>query len=280
MNVVYNGVREESSFILSDFNCEKSQELLQKEGYYKIIWNTGKTFIINVDGYNISIEENQILFCTPLNFLEIPSGGSLISVVFNREFYCLRDHDYEVSCQGLLFFGSSFPAIISINKKEYVSFMAMFQLFREEFEIVDKIQGEMLRVILKRLLIKSTRLITDEEINSKLSKPQLDLLRKYHVLVEKHFRKKHQVSEYADLLFKSPKTLSNLFKKIGNDSPLKIINNRIILEAKRLLLFSSLNTDEISQELGYKEAAHFSKFFKSHVGLPPSQFKEKGTFKI
>ena len=108
-----------------------------------------------------------------------------------------------------------------------------------------------------------------------LTKPQQDLVRKYHVLVENHFKEKHQVSEYAQLLFKSPKTLSNLFKKTGSASPLSIINDRILLEAKRLLLFSEKNVDEIGYELGYKEAAHFSKFFKSHIGLPPARFKEK-----
>jgi len=77
------------------------------------------------------------------------------------------------------------------------------------------------------------------------------------------------------MLYKSPKTLSNLFKKNNSPSPLKIINDRIALEAKRLLLFSNKTAEQISYELGYKEAGHFSKFFKLQTGLPPATFKEK-----
>ena len=150
----------------------------------------------------------------------------------------------------------------------------MFHIFKEEFRNKDQIQGEMLRVLLKRLLITSTRLITAQFIEASVSKSQIDLVRRFHVLVESHFREKHQVSAYAELLNKSPKTLSNVFKKTSDDSPLQVINKRIILEAKRLLMSSAKNVDEIGYELGYKEPAHFSKFFKSHTGLPPAKYKE------
>jgi len=275
MKLEYQGIREESSFILTDFNCSPGQQLLINKGYYKILWNKEKDCLISIDGYSLILKKNQVLFCTPLNILEVPFDANLISIVFNREFYCIRDHDYEVSCQGLLFFGSSLPPIITLNNIEVISFEAMFQIFKEEFEIKDQIQGEMFRVMLKRLLIKSTRLVVEKSITLKMPKPQLDITRKYHILVENHFKEKHQVADYAKLLFKSPKTLSNIFKKAGNVSPLKIINKRIILEAKRLLLFSTKSADEIGYELGYKEAAHFSKFFKSHTGLPPAKFKEE-----
>ena len=219
MKLEYQGIREESSFILTNFNCSPAQRLLRDKGYYKILWNREKTHAVSIDGYSLILKKNQVLFCTPLNILEIPLDTGLISIVFNREFYCLRDHDHEVSCQGLLFFGSSLPPIITLNKIEIVSFETMFHIFKEEFETKDQIQGEMLRVMLKRLLIKSTRLVTEKSINSKLSAPQLDLVRKYYILVENHFKEKHQVTEYAELLFKSPKTLSNLFKKTGDESP-------------------------------------------------------------
>ncbi len=275
MKLEYHGRREGSSFILTDFNCSPGRKLLKDKGYYKILWNKGGDAITCiVDAYSILLEKNQVMFCTPLNILTIPKDSDLISIVFNREFYCIRDHDYEVSCQGLLFYGSSFLPIISLATSETVCFESMFHIFKEEFRNKDQIQGEMLRVLLKRLLITSTRLITVQVMDERVSKPQIDLLRKFHVLVENHFKEKHQVAAYAELLSKSPKTLSNVFKKTSEYSPLQIINKRIILEAKRLLMYSTKNVDEIGYELGYKDPAHFSKFFKSHTRLPPAKFKE------
>ncbi|MDY7396091.1 AraC family transcriptional regulator [Aureibaculum sp. 2210JD6-5] len=274
MKLVFKGKIEESSFILTNFNCAPAQALLQDKGYYKIIWAREKTCKLMVDGYELELERHQVLFSTTLNVLNIPKDVGVIAIVFNREFYCIRDHDHEVSCNGMLFFGSSQPPVIMLNEKEQRSFETIFSIFKEEFETQDHIQGEMLRVMLKRLLIKSTRLITESRNAVQIEKPQLDIIRKFHVLVEQHFKNKHQVMDYASLMGKSPKTISTLFKKAGHETPLTVINERLLLEAKRLLLFSDKTAEEIAFELGYREGAHFSKFFKSHIGIPPVSFRE------
>ena len=53
-----------------------------------------------------------------------------------------------------------------------------------------------------------------------------------------------------------------------------VINERILLEAKRLLVYSNKTADEIAKELGYKEAGHFSKFFKRNEGSSPKEFRK------
>ncbi len=274
MKLTYNSIKEESTFTLTNFSCGPAMELLDRKGLYKILWTKNEPATIVVDGYRMTLEKNQVVFCTPLNVIEMQKDVGMVAIVFNREFYCIRDHDAEVSCNGFLFFGSSLPPVVTLCEKDIRSFEAMFLMFQEEFETKDHIQGEMLRVLLKRLLIKATRLIKDTLSDADLPKPQFDLVRQYHILVEQHFKEKHAVAEYAELLFKSPKTLSNLFKKSGDASPLKIINDRIILEAKRLLFYSDKTAEEIGYELGFNEAAHFSKFFKKQVGAPPATFKK------
>ncbi|MFD2562663.1 helix-turn-helix domain-containing protein [Aquimarina rubra] len=278
MRLDYSSIKDESSFILTDFNCSPALDLLRDKGLYKIIWSKDQAVSFRVDGSLIELEKDQIIFCTPMNVLEIQKNtDGMISLVFNREFYCIRDHDQEVSCNGFLFFGSSVPQIVSLNEKEKISFSAMFDSFREEFENKDQIQGEMLQTLLKRFLIKSRRLIKEDLPEPDLPNNQLDIIRKFNILIEQHFREKHQVADYAALLFKSPKTLSNLFHKYNDKSPLATINERIVLEAKRLLLYSDKTSEEIAYELGYKEAGHFSKFFKKHVGMNPTEFKTKKT---
>ncbi|WP_299190089.1 AraC family transcriptional regulator [uncultured Aquimarina sp.] len=276
MRLDYSSIKDESSFILTDFNCSSSLDLLRNKGLYKIIWSKDHEVSFRIDGSLIELQKDQIIFCTPLNVLEIENNtDGIISLVFNREFYCIRDHDQEVSCNGFLFFGSSVPQILSLDEKEKVSFSMMFDSFREEFENKDQIQGEMLQTLLKRFLIKSRRLIKEDLPESEIPNNQLDIIRKFNILIEQHFREKHQVAEYAELLFKSPKTLSNLFNKYSDKSPLATINERIVLEAKRLLLYSDKTSEEIAYELGYKEAGHFSKFFKKHTAMNPTEFKNR-----
>ncbi|MGB3590928.1 MAG: AraC family transcriptional regulator [Nonlabens sp.] len=275
MKLEYHNIRDGGRFIMTSFQCGPSLQLLQERELYKIVWCQSGTTAVTVDGYKVVLKTNEVLFCTPNNIVDIPIDNmGLIAYVFNREFYCIQQSDSEVSCMGLLFYGSSNAPVVELKDKEVTSFEAMFTLFGEEFKTRDQIQGEMLRTLLKRMLITSTRLIKNSQLNPELKAKQVDLIRRYNILVEQHFRVKHQVADYAELLFKSPKTLSNFFKKHDAPSPLKIINDRITAEAKRLLLYSSKTAEEIAYDLGYGEPSHFSKFFKKQTGTSPLAFRK------
>ena len=276
MKLNYNSLKDDDRLILTDFSCEPSQELLNSKDLYKILWVKKDGHEIKVDDYKVQFEENEVLFCTPLNVMEIPmESKSLLAIVFNKEFFCIQTNDDQVSCNGFLFFGSSQPQKIKLLAQEVTQFENMIEGFKEDLTIKDHLQGEMLRSLLKRLLIISTRKATSNLPNPNIPNAQMTIIREYNILVEQHFREFHQVKEYANLLFKSPKTLSNLFPKYSDKSPIMVINDRILLEAKRLLLYSDKTTDEISRELGYKDSGHFSKFFKKHIGSTPSVFRKE-----
>ncbi|MCC1483829.1 helix-turn-helix domain-containing protein [Winogradskyella immobilis] len=280
MYLNYTSNIEKDMFNVTDFNCSTSQQLLKQKGFYKIIWAREENLNLIIDGYDFRLDKSHLLFCTPLNVVQIDKEQKgAIALVFNREFYCIRDHDHEVSCNGVLFFGSSLPRVIFLNEKGESSYMMMFQILLEEFETKDTIQGEMLRVMLKRILIKSTRLVKLDIIQPELPTVKIDIIRRFNVLVEEHFKEKHQVSDYAAMLNKSPKTLSNLFKMYSDKTALAFINDRIITEARRLLLFSDKTSEQITYILGYNEPGHFSKFFKKQVGVSPTEFRKRHRLK-
>ncbi|MGB5982534.1 MAG: AraC family transcriptional regulator [Nonlabens sp.] len=278
MKLEYLNIKDGGRFIVTNFQCDQALRLLKEKELYKIIWcKEGFTKLI-VDGCELDLYEGQLLFCTPVNVVDIPiDNDGLIACAFNREFYCIFNYDSEVSCMGMLYHGSTNVPSIKLTTKEKRSFEAIQTLLIEEFIIKDQIQGEMLRTLLKRILITATRIIKQNQFTGDVSVKQVELIRRYNLLVEQHFKEKHQVADYAELLVKSPKTLSHIFKRHGCPSPLKLINERIIAEAKRLLLYSNKSAEEIAFELGYSEPSHFSKFFKKHVGFSPLSFrKNKG----
>ena len=276
MKLEYSTIKNEDRFILTNFNCQPSLDLLNKKGLYKILWSRNNDATITVDGYEVKMQKDEVIFCTPLNIMEIElDEEGIIAFVFNKEFFCLQTHDDQVSCNGFLFFGSAQPQIVKLCEKEKRHFSNLLSSFREDFDVKDHLQGEMLRSLLKRMLILSTRMVKNDLPDPDISNIHMDIIRQYNLLVEQNFREKHQVKDYAELLFKSPKTLSNLFHKYGEKSPLLMIHERILLEAKRLLLYSDKSTEEIAYDLGYKDVGHFSKFFKKHEGLSPSRFKKE-----
>ena len=276
MQLEYSTIKDEDVFILTDFSCYASQDLLSKKGLYKIVWCRDVPVSLKIDGYRINLEKDQVIYCTPLNIMEVSlETAAIVSFVFNKEFFCIQTHDDQVSCNGLLFFGSAQPQLVKLCDIEKKRFSMMLNLLEHDFKIKDQLQGEMLRSLLKMLLITSTRVVKKGLPESDIPITQMDIIRQYNLLVEKHYRQKHQVKDYADLLFRSPKTLSNLFHKYGTKTPLMVIHERILLEAKRQLLYSDKTTEEIAYDLGYKDAGHFSKFFKKHERLSPIHFKKE-----
>jgi AraC-like DNA-binding protein len=275
MEYTYKG-RDNSQFNLTDVSESKYKSAHKRDDLYKIVWAMNDDLKLGLDGYRIFLQKNHLLFATPLNQLDLDiENQDVVVYTFNREFYCIRDHDVEVSCNGFLFLGTSTPIVVALSEKEQKSFRLLYEFFVEEFETSDHIQGEMLLVLLKRLLIKSVRIARKVLPVEDMPQPKLDTLRKFNLLVEMHFRKKHKVSEYADLLHMTPKSLSNLFSRYYNKSPLRVITERIILESKRLLDFSDKNINEIAGALGFDEVSHFSKFFKTQVGLSPTEYKDQ-----
>ncbi len=276
MKLSYHKPEEHSMFQMSDFSCPIENKKMNQEPLFRIIWVYKGQLDLIIDTVAVSITENHLLFLTPHNKVEVVSEDfQALSIAFNKEFYCINTNDHEVSCYGYLFYGSSKVPIVDLNEEDTRSLGLIFEVLREELKYEDHIQGEMLRIVLKRLLIKSTRLTRQLLLNPKIADNKLDVIRKYNVLVEMHFKEKHKVKDYAELLFKSPKTLSNLFKQYSDQSPLQVINERLILEAKRLLSNSQMNIEEISNTLGFVETPHFSKFFKKQVGVAPNFFRKE-----
>lgn len=255
--------------IFQSFLVPKQTEL------YTFIWTKSKPLQLIIDSVPIVLEANSILALTPIQYLEVKTIEEAIVYQFNREFYCIKDHDHEVSCVGILFFGNSNIPVVSLDKKEQLKFEVLHDVFIDELETKDNIQAEMLRMLMARFIIKSTRLLKAKQgIIETPKSSKVDLLRSFNFLVEQHFREAHSVGFYADKLFKSPKTLSNNFAKL-NRSPLQIIHERIVLEAKRLLIYTDKTAKEIAYEVGFDDASHLSRLFKKHTSQSPSDFKKQ-----
>jgi AraC-like DNA-binding protein len=100
-------------------------------------------------------------------------------------------------------------------------------------------------------------------------------LAKFNMLIEQHFKTEKLVTFYASKLNVSANYLNILCKKNLNISATQLIQQRVLLEAKRLLQSTDLSIKEIAFELGFVDHAYFSNFFKSHTGATPTEFKEK-----
>jgi AraC-like DNA-binding protein len=246
-----------------------------KQSELSLIWFKTDNNKINIDAIDYVFNANDIISLTEFHTIRTGDIVEATLIRWNRSFYCVVDHDSEVGCKGILYYGASTVPVIKPDEKHIDILTTLFKMFYIEMESKDNLQLEMLQMMLKRLLILCTRIYKDQNMVSKLRTQSIDTIREYNYLVEQHFKTKHTVKEYAVLLFKSPKTLSNLFKKYGDTTPQQFIQNRIMLEARRLLTYTEKSISEIGFELGFSDIQAFSRFFSKQEGSSPQKFRNR-----
>ncbi len=178
-----------------------------------------------------------------------------------------------MSCVGFLFSNTD-HLFVKLNDQAQQKLRLLSDIFIEEFKTSDNIRNEMLLVLLKRLVMYVTMLAKSGYAPvKKLQDERLHVIRKFNLLVEANFKTGHTVSFYAEQLCKAPKTLSNLFAIFNQKTPSQIIQERIMVEAKRLLFYTDRSVKDITFELGFEDVSYFSNFFKKNAHVSPSVFR-------
>ena len=103
---------------------------------------------------------------------------------------------------------------------------------------------------------------------------QQSILQHFLALLEEHYRSLHSVAGYADLLNITPPHLTRICRQVTGKSASELIQGRLVLEAKRSLVYSRMPVSELAYSLGYDDPAHFSKFFQRNTGLSPPHFRQ------
>ena len=265
----------QGSIALTD-SFHTSKPLREDDSLYKFIWSRKGKTVINVDHQVITLQENDIVSLTNLHHLEIEEhDGEYLTLLFNSNFYCIYGNDHEVSCSGFLFNGTSRIMHFRLSEEEKATCEAIITSLQSEFQVNDNLKEEMLRILLKHFIIHATRVARKNLHITPDMEESFNSVRRFYVLVDQHFKEKKQVQDYADMLCKSPKTLSHLLSLYNLPSPLKVIHQRVEAEAKRLLLYSEMTAKEIAHLLGFEDQASFSRFFKKVSGESITQYKRQ-----
>ncbi len=232
-----------------------------------------------IDFKPVFLEGNILLFLSPGELFTVNSEKVLegYSISFDTNFYCLDTHHEEIGCNGLLFNNQLRPSFAIISDEEAKALIGLLQEIESNIQQKHLAYIEIIQSYLKIFLIKCSQ-IKKHQYNIDFDGRQIDpLLVEFNRLVEKNYRHRHYVADYADLLGISSKSLTKKLNLHGK-KPSDLIQNRLILEAKRLLFHSDMTSKEISYFLGFEDPSYFSRFFKKHTNLSPSRFKEQSHY--
>ena len=103
-----------------------------------------------------------------------------------------------------------------------------------------------------------------------------ELVAHFRELIERDFRKNRSVADYASALNVSESRLRNACLGVTEQSPMQMVHTRILLEAKRELVYTSTSISEIAYALGFDDPAYFTRFFSQRTGVAPRVFRARG----
>ena len=258
-----------------DFAGDLSYQLSQSDykKFIKIVFvKAGGHIIIDFEEYRL--QQDAFFFINAGQYYWFDNNCNGTMLYYSRDFYCVEVHDKEVACDGILFHNVYEIPIIVMDSITSVILQNILQETKAELEYEESNTEEMLRVLLKQIIIKCTRIWKKEHyLDNEKSKPEVEFSREFGQLIEWNYTRLHTVAQYADLLHITPKSLNRRISINNQMTPNDVIKNRIILEAKRLLVHTSLSIKQISYKLGYEDTSYFIRFFTKQASLSPQSFR-------
>lgn len=164
---------------------------------------------------------------------------------------------------------------LNLDEKEFQSILASVEALASDGPYWKLKSSRIIQHYIRIILDKCNYYISRGYIDQPDSNPLKDnLISRYKNLVEIHFRRKHQVLEYSQMLNITAGHLNRCCKERTGCTASEVILQRIILEAKRLLLFTNQSSKEIAYDLNFEDPSYFSRFFRSKTGYTPLRFRK------
>jgi AraC-like DNA-binding protein len=269
-------VYEVEGKIIKNKQYPHKTDLAHRHSYYEICIFINGAGTHMIDFKSFPIKSSSIHFLTPgqVHLISREENYHGFLLVFSREFYSLGLQDEDLLMTLPFFNNNTSEPILNLSLEEFAELLDIIEHLRADYKRDSEIREDVLRSYLHIFLLKCryffNKMYFDKDI---IKDPTFLLVNKFRSLVEQNFKEIHLVKEYADLVNESPAHLNKIVKSITGENASKFIIKRIVLEAKRLLIYTDLSNKEISFKMNYDDPSYFSRLFRKKVGTSPSEFR-------
>ncbi|MEO0582592.1 MAG: helix-turn-helix domain-containing protein [Bacteroidota bacterium] len=261
---------------LKSFHLEvldQTSSLEKVANAYHLIWIREGKGCQKIDLTTLDVQQNTLSFVGP-HQMYAWEGGIVqgYQMTFTLDFLCATGFS-DQSLNELHLFGDPQPCI-HLDQAQDQKLLQMVRWWEEEVEAPSEIAEAWVGTMLKLILLFGHQI---HRVRTKRKEEQRiisDLTHRFKELVEEKYTSWHKVKEYADALFITPNHLNDQVKHDLGQSAKVCIQERIILEAKRMAHFTDQSLKETSAVLGFQDSSHFGKFFKQHAGMSFSSFRK------
>ncbi|QTE21702.1 AraC family transcriptional regulator [Polaribacter cellanae] len=271
-----------NNFYINSFSnhINLNKKLLEKphsHNFYLCVLFTEGSGVHEIDFNSYQVNSGKVFFLKPgqthsWKFSKEPEGFIFFH---SQELYELKFLDHTLSSFPF-FYSNQNPPLLELPQKEIPALNLKFKEIYNEYKQQKLLKELKIINLINSIYIDLTRTYTANVNFKKLTSPSyLVILEKLENLINENFYTKKLPKFYANQLNISTKHLNRVVKKTINKTTNQLISERIILEAKRLIIHSENNLANISNTLNFSDYAYFSKFFKLKTGYTPLNFRKK-----
>jgi len=228
-----------------------------------------------IDDKKYEVMEKSIHFISPnhIHHLKVSDNTKGYVCMFKEELFFINNEPKNFLEEVDLFSNWNTNPLVELGDTAFSELKGILESIRLEYGHQKLRKNEVILMMLKLFLIKASRLCancTNVEISNKRRN-----IENFLGLIDENCSKNLPINYYAQQLNISSTYLNRLVNEVYDKSVSDFINERIILEAKRVIRFSTKSVKEISYELGFEDPSYFSRFFKKHANLTPVEFRNE-----
>jgi AraC family transcriptional activator of pobA len=249
-----------------------------RHSFYHLLFFTEGDGMHTIDFNHFEVKPHQIYFMNPGQVHSWHFKGHVEGFVvnFSADFFqsFLLRPEYLASFS--FFNGITEESVINLSGNIHDPVIRLFEDLLTQANEKSNFREDMIRVLLLQLFmaVEQSTVLSRHKNTPLITNP---ILNNFQQLIEKHFIDIRQPGEYARLLNITPNHLNALCKENLGMQAGEVIRDRVVLEAKRLLVNLGLSVSEIAYKLNFNDNSYFTKFFKKEVGMNPEEFRNKNT---
>lgn len=229
---------------------------------------------INLKDYNL--KKNDMILITPDQIVQLHEKSDDFAGVFFVLSHAFMD-EIAVALERILpiyLYIKDNPCTI-LSEDEVSSVIKYHSFLWDRVRNTSNVyRKEIVKNIIRALVFEIYSIFESHVPPKRFKSRKEELFESFLFSVSRNFIKERSVTFYADQLFLTPKHLSRVVKEVSGYSAGEWIDEQVILEAKAKLKSIPLTIQEISDQLGFPNQSFFGKYFKSHAGMSPSDYRK------
>jgi AraC-like DNA-binding protein len=247
-----------------------------RHNYYTILHSYQATGKHIIDFREYPLEPDQLFFVSPQQVHQVIADPSPTGVVilFTPEFLEKNSIQEDFITNIRLFRSCTDSPPLPVEEPMKTRLVNFSEEMLDAFSSDNPMRMETIGAYLKLFLIECNNHCSLKLTgNSQKIEVEKSIVKSFKELVESHFHEWHQVQDYASALNVTPGYLNEVIRESLHLSAKEYIQSRLVLEAKRISLYTKKSGKEIGYDLGFEDPSHFSKFFKLQTGQSLAEFK-------